>query len=122
MPALEYSNGSFKVNDDWIVNPNAYFSSQAGANETVFGGNLAYNVMGDGSVVVFGGAYYRWADAAVAMVGLDPTHLCSLYFMEEEGSKPAILGLKDAEISIFLQFTCHDGITYRKALDQSLLG
>ncbi|QNA45295.1 PorP/SprF family type IX secretion system membrane protein [Lacibacter sediminis] len=68
---IGFLNGSFKVNDDWIVNPNAYFSSQAGANETVFGGNLAYNVMGDGSVVVFGGAYYRWADAAVAMVGLE---------------------------------------------------
>ncbi|HTH32521.1 MAG TPA: PorP/SprF family type IX secretion system membrane protein [Lacibacter sp.] len=68
---IGFLNGSFKVNDDWIVNPNAYFSSQANANETVFGANLAYNVRGDGSVVVFGGAYYRWADAAVAMIGLE---------------------------------------------------
>lgn len=68
---IGFLNGSFKVNDDWIVNPNAYFSSQANANETVFGANLAYNVMGDGSVVVFGGAYYRWNDAAVAMIGLE---------------------------------------------------
>nr|WP_294903410.1 PorP/SprF family type IX secretion system membrane protein [uncultured Lacibacter sp.] len=68
---IGFLNGSFKVNDDWIVNPNAYFSSQARANETVFGANLAYNVMGDGSMVLFGGAYYRWNDAAVAMVGIE---------------------------------------------------
>jgi type IX secretion system PorP/SprF family membrane protein len=68
---IGFLNGSFKVNDDWIVNPNAYFSSQASANELVFGGNLAHNVLGDGSVVVFGGAYYRWNDAAVAMIGLE---------------------------------------------------
>ena len=68
---IGFLNGSFKVNDDWIVNPNAYFSSQARANEFVLGGNLAYNAMGDGSVVVFGGAYYRWSDAAIAMIGLE---------------------------------------------------
>ncbi|NCU04465.1 MAG: type IX secretion system membrane protein PorP/SprF [Chitinophagaceae bacterium] len=68
---IGFLNGSFKINDDWIVNPNAYFSSQAKANETVFGANLAYNVMGDGSMVLFGGAYYRWNDAAVAMIGLE---------------------------------------------------
>lgn len=68
---IGFLNGSFKINDDWILNPNAYFSSQAKANELVFGGNAAYNVIGDGTVVVFGGAYYRWGDAAVAMVGLE---------------------------------------------------
>ncbi len=68
---IGFLNGSFKMNDDWILNPNAYFSSQAKANEFVLGGNAAYNLMGDGSVVVFGGAYYRWGDAAVAMVGVE---------------------------------------------------
>ncbi|MFT3846840.1 MAG: PorP/SprF family type IX secretion system membrane protein [Lacibacter sp.] len=68
---IGFLNGSFKMNDDWILNPNAYFSSQAKANEFVLGGNAAYNVTGDGEVVVFGGAYYRWGDAAVAMVGLE---------------------------------------------------
>lgn len=68
---IGFLNGSFKVNDDWILNPNAYFSSQAKSNELVLGGNAAYNVTGDGAVVVFGGAYYRWGDAAVAMVGLE---------------------------------------------------
>ncbi len=68
---IGFLNGSFKINDDWILNPNTYFSSQAKANEFVLGGNAAYNVKGDGSIVVFGGAYYRWADAAIAMVGIE---------------------------------------------------
>lgn len=68
---IGFLNGSFKMNDDWILNPNAYFSSQAKASEFVFGGNAAYNVTGDGAVVVFAGAYYRWADAAVAMAGIE---------------------------------------------------
>lgn len=68
---IAFLNGSFKMNDDWILNPNSYFSSQAKAREFVVGGNAAYNVKGDGSIVVFGGAYYRWADAGIAMVGIE---------------------------------------------------
>ena len=64
-------NGSFKLNDDWILNPNAYYSSQARANEMVLGGNAAFNLMGDGSTVIFGGVYYRMRDAGIAMVGLE---------------------------------------------------
>lgn len=68
---IAFLNGSFKMNDDWILNPNSYFSTQAKAKEFVLGGNAAYNVKGDGSIVVFGGAYYRWADAGIAMVGIE---------------------------------------------------
>jgi type IX secretion system PorP/SprF family membrane protein len=68
---IGFLNGSFKVNDDWIINPNAYFSTQAKANETVFGANAAYNLVGDGSKILFGGLYYRWGDAAIAMIGFE---------------------------------------------------
>lgn len=72
---IGFLNGSFKLNDDWILNPNSYFSSQARANEFVLGANAAYNLTGDGRVVVFGGAYYRWADAGIAMVGLEMNNI-----------------------------------------------
>lgn len=72
---IGFMNGSFKMNDDWILNPNAYFSSQARATELVFGGNAAYNLSGDGRKVIFGGAYYRWGDAAVAMVGFEMNNI-----------------------------------------------
>ncbi|HMP86493.1 MAG TPA: PorP/SprF family type IX secretion system membrane protein, partial [Lacibacter sp.] len=72
---IGFLNGSFKLNDDWILNPNSYFSSQARANEFVLGGNAAYNLTGDGRVVVFGGGYYRWGDAGIAMVGLEMNNI-----------------------------------------------
>jgi len=72
---IGFLNGSFKVNDDWIVNPNAYFSSQSKANELVMGGNAAYNLTGNGSKVIFGGAYYRWGDAAIAMLGFEMNNI-----------------------------------------------
>lgn len=72
---IGFLNGSFKLNDDWILNPNAYYSNQAKASELVMGGNAAYNLMGDGSKVIFGGVYYRWNDAAIAMIGFEMKNL-----------------------------------------------
>lgn len=72
---IGFLNGSFKLNDDWIINPNAYYSNQARASELVMGGNAAYNLVGDGSKVIFGGAYYRWNDAAIAMIGFEMKNL-----------------------------------------------
>jgi type IX secretion system PorP/SprF family membrane protein len=68
---IGFVNGSFKLNDMWIINPNAYYSLQARASEMVLGMNAAYNVTGDGQFVLIGGAYYRWNDAAVAMIGFE---------------------------------------------------
>ncbi len=65
-----FINGSFKVNDQWIVNPNAYFSLQAKSTETVLGLNAHYNLSGDGENVLIGGLYYRHQDAVIPMVGL----------------------------------------------------
>ncbi len=66
-----FLNGSFKMNNDWILNPGGYFSLQAKAYEIVAGGSAAYNLTGDGSRVVLGGVYYRWGDAAIAMIGFE---------------------------------------------------
>lgn len=64
-----FLNGSFKVNDQWIVNPNVYFSMQSKATELVGGMNAHYNLSGDGSMQLIGGLYYRAKDAFIPMIG-----------------------------------------------------
>ena len=58
------------INDQWIVNPNAYFSLQAKASEIVGGLNAHYNLSGDGEKVLIGGLYYRYQEAFIPMIGL----------------------------------------------------
>jgi len=65
-----FVNGSFKLNDEWIINPNIYFSEQAKAYEVVGGANAHYNLSGDGDQELIGGLYYRYKDAIIPMVGL----------------------------------------------------
>lgn len=65
-----FVNGSFKVNDQWIVNPNVYFSLQAKSYEVVGGLNAHYNLSGDGENILIGGIYYRHQDAVIPMIGL----------------------------------------------------
>jgi len=64
-----FLNGSFKINDQWIVNPNVYVSDMANAYEVVGGLNAHYNLSGDGNTQLIAGAYYRYNDAVIAMVG-----------------------------------------------------
>jgi len=64
-----FANGSFKLNDQWILNPNIYVSEMAGANETVLGMNAHYNLSGDGNSQLIAGAYYRFGDAIIPMAG-----------------------------------------------------
>lgn len=66
-----FANASYKVNDQWILNPNVYYSYQAGSSELVGGLMAQYNLSGDGEMQLIGGAYYRYGDAAIAMVGLE---------------------------------------------------
>jgi type IX secretion system PorP/SprF family membrane protein len=64
-----FLNGSFKINDQWIVNPNTYISEMAKAYEVVLGLNAHYNLSGDGNTQLIAGLYYRYNDALVPMVG-----------------------------------------------------
>jgi type IX secretion system PorP/SprF family membrane protein len=71
--AIRYTgflNGSFKVNDQTILNPNAYYSTQAGVSELVLGLNAHYDVSGNGDYQLIGGAYYRHKEAIIPMIGL----------------------------------------------------
>ncbi len=65
-----FINGSFKLNDQWIINPNSYFTLQAKSYEWVLGANAHYNLSGDGENILIGGLYYRSSDAVIPMIGL----------------------------------------------------
>lgn len=67
---IAFLNGSLMVNDQWIVNPNAYYTRQAGASELVGGLNAHYNLSGDGEYILMGGLYYRLNESVIPMVGL----------------------------------------------------
>ncbi|MDB5197981.1 MAG: hypothetical protein JWP88_2352 [Flaviaesturariibacter sp.] len=67
---IGFLNGSIKVNDQWIVNPNAYFTTQAGSYEAVAGLNAHYNLSGDGENLLIAGLYYRYKESIIPMVGL----------------------------------------------------
>lgn len=70
MRYIAFLNGSFKLNDQVIINPNIYYTRQANVSELVGGINAHYNVSGDGQYVLMGGLYYRHKEAVIPMVGL----------------------------------------------------
>lgn len=71
MRHIGFLNGIFKVDENVIINPNIYYTTQASSSELVLGMNAAYNLSGDGSKQIIGGLYYRYQDAVVPMVGLE---------------------------------------------------
>lgn len=75
MRHIAFVNGIYKVNDDIIINPNAYFTTQAKASELVGGLNGAYNLSGDGEKVLLAGLYYRYGDAVIPMVGFEISNI-----------------------------------------------
>jgi type IX secretion system PorP/SprF family membrane protein len=71
MRHIGFLNAIVKVNDRVIINPNAYFSTQAKASELVLGLNGNYNLSEFGEKQLIGGLYYRLGDAVVPMVGVE---------------------------------------------------
>ena len=67
---IGFLNGSFKLNEQWIMNPNIYYTNQANVQELVGGVNAHYNLSGDGVYQLIGGLYYRHKEALIPMVGL----------------------------------------------------
>ena len=64
-----FVNGSFKVAEQWILNPNIYVSKMSTATEVVAGMNAQRDLSGDGNTQLIAGAYYRLNDAIIPMVG-----------------------------------------------------
>ncbi len=81
-----FINGSFKVNDVWIVNPNAYFSMMSKSTEIVGGLNAHYNLSGDGNTQLIGGLYYRLKDALIPMVGVTVAGISATVSYDATGS------------------------------------
>ena len=71
MRHIGFLNAILKVNDNIIINPNVYYTTQAKASELVIGMNGAYNLSGDGEKQLIGGLYYRLGDAVVPMIGFE---------------------------------------------------
>ena len=71
MRHIGFINGIYKLNDNVIINPNAFYTTQAQASELVLGLNGAYNLSGDGSKQLIAGLYYRYGDAVIPTVGLE---------------------------------------------------
>ena len=71
MRHIGFLNAIVKVNDRVIINPNAYFSTQAKASELVVGLNGNYNLSEFGEKQLIGGLYYCLGDAVVPMVGVE---------------------------------------------------
>jgi type IX secretion system PorP/SprF family membrane protein len=60
----------FKTTDNmWIINPNIYYTNDAGAWEMMLGANAQYNLSEDGQNQLIAGLYYRTGDAIIAMIG-----------------------------------------------------
>lgn len=64
-----FLDGVMKINDQWIITPGGYFSRQSKSQEIVGGIHANYNLSGDGEHQLIGGAYYRFGDAAIPMIG-----------------------------------------------------
>jgi type IX secretion system PorP/SprF family membrane protein len=66
---IGFLDASLKVSDKVIFNPSGYYTRQANSQETMIGGNLAYNLVDGGNTQLYGGIYYRFKDAAIFAVG-----------------------------------------------------
>ena len=71
MRHIGFLNGIFKVNDRVIINPNAYFTTQAKASDLMFGVNANYNLTEFGEKQLIAGIYYRLGDAVIPMAGFE---------------------------------------------------
>ena len=75
MRHIGFLNAILKVNDRVIINPNAYFTTQAKSTELVFGLNGNYNLSEFGEKQLVAGLYYRLGDAIAPMVGVEVSNL-----------------------------------------------
>lgn len=66
---IGFLNASMKLNQQVIINPMAYYTSQATASELVGGLSANYNLSGDGETQVIGGMYYRVGESLIPLIG-----------------------------------------------------
>ncbi len=66
---IGYVNALLRVEDRVIINPNIYYTYQAGASELMGGINANYKLTPDGDKQLIAGLYYRLGDAVIPMLG-----------------------------------------------------
>ncbi len=66
---IAFADAVLKLNDQVIISPGAYFTTQARSREFTIGMHANYNLSGDGEQQVIGGLYYRGGDAFIPMIG-----------------------------------------------------
>lgn len=71
MRHIGFLNALYKANDRVILNPNAYFTTQAKALNFMLGMTANYNLSGNGDKQLIAGLYYRNGDALISMVGFE---------------------------------------------------
>ena len=71
MRHIGFLNAMLKVDPRVIINPNVYYTNQAGASELVLGLNGNYNLSESGEKQLVAGLYYRLGDAVVPMIGFE---------------------------------------------------
>ncbi|MGG9971546.1 PorP/SprF family type IX secretion system membrane protein [Ferruginibacter sp. SUN002] len=71
MRHIAFVNAILKPNDRVIINPNAYFTTQAKAMEITLGMNANYNLSAAGEMQLIGGLYYRVGDAVIPTLGFE---------------------------------------------------
>ncbi|MES2429511.1 MAG: PorP/SprF family type IX secretion system membrane protein [Bacteroidota bacterium] len=71
MRHIGFVNAILKPNDRVIINPNAYFTTQAKSKELVLGLNANYNLGEGGEKQLIAGAYYRVGDAVIPVLGFE---------------------------------------------------
>jgi type IX secretion system PorP/SprF family membrane protein len=70
MRYIGFLNGSLKLNEQVIINPNIYYTRQSNVSELVGGLNAHYNLSGDGEYLLIAGMYYRHKESVIPMLGL----------------------------------------------------
>jgi len=102
---IGFLNGIFKLNDQVILNPAAYYTRQAGSRELVMGTNAAYNLSGDGTKQVFGGAYYRLNDAFIFLVGYEISKVRMMFSYDVTASNLAVSNGRRGAYEIGIVYT-----------------
>ncbi len=77
---IVFADAVLKLNDQVIISPGAYFTTQAKSTELTIGMHANYNLSGDGEQQVIGGLYYRGGDAIIPMIGYQWKSLMITFF------------------------------------------
>jgi type IX secretion system PorP/SprF family membrane protein len=101
---IAFADAVIKLNDQWIINPSSYFSSQTKATELVFGMHANYNLSGDGDQQLIGGVYYRTGDAFIPMIGYQWKNLRLMFSYDATTSSLKNYNNMNGASEVYLQY------------------